>query len=274
MSDYDVKEDSVSDGAPYELYEFTGAYTSYYMTTDSVTHIKDGKYYIPTKGLKRNSLKVVTHSDDSANISITIPVTEQIVSDYGFQITPPSLILTIYRYHRDATSFVSYWKGPVSSIKIDNEYATFMIPGNLSSILQGNIPNVYIQPPCNNVLFDNLCKADRSANSITTRVIELSGRTITIESVGAFASGWFIGGEIVETLRNERRMIVGQSGAVLTVNYDFGRISAGDLVQVTAGCDHSYAGVNGCPKFNNQRNFGGFPFVPGESNNLFVRGVN
>ena len=54
---------------------------------------------------------------------------------------------------------------------------------------------------------------------------------------------------------------------------DQGRIAVGTSIQVTAGCDHSYSGANGCPKFANQRNFGGCPFVPGESNNVFVTGV-
>ncbi|WBF77010.1 hypothetical protein PSV3_00309 [Septimatrevirus PSV34] len=33
MSDYDDKEESVGDSAPFELYEFVGSYRNYYMTS-------------------------------------------------------------------------------------------------------------------------------------------------------------------------------------------------------------------------------------------------
>ena len=273
MSDYDIKEESISDSAPFELYEFVGTYKNYYMTTDVIPHILNYFTFNPVAGMKRGGLKVGTHDDDNVDITIDIPIIEQIVKDYAFQTTPPSLSVTIYRLQRDAGTYVAYWKGPIASITVNDEFATFRIPSKFGSILQGNIPNIYVQPPCNNVLFDELCKVSRVANSLDTQVTAIKGRNISIPSIGAFPNGWFIGGEVAIPARNERRMIVNQSGTVLTVNYEFSRIAVGTSIQVTAGCDHSYSGANGCPKFANQRNFGGCPFVPGESNNVFVTGV-
>lgn len=273
MSDYDIKEESISDSAPFELYEFVGTYKNYYMTTDAIPHILNSFTFNPVAGMKRGGLKVGTHDDDNVDITIDIPIIEQIVKDYAFQTTPPSLSVTIYRLQRDAGTYVAYWKGPIASITVNDEFATFRIPSKFGSILQGNIPNVYVQPPCNNVLFDELCKVSRVANSLDTQVSSIEGRVIGIPSIGGFPNGWFIGGEIAIPARNERRMIVNQSGTVLTINYEFSRIAVGTAIQVTAGCDHSYSGANGCPKFANQRNFGGCPFVPGESNNVFVTGV-
>lgn len=273
MSDYDIKEESVSDSAPFELYEFVGTYKNYYMTTDAIPHILNSFTFNPVAGMKRGGLKVGTHDDDNVDITIDIPIIEQIVKDYAFQTTPPSLSVTIYRLQRDAGTYVAYWKGPIASITVNDEFATFRIPSKFGSILQGNIPNVYVQPPCNNVLFDELCKVSRVANSLDTQVSSIEGRVIGIPSIGGFPNGWFIGGEIAIPARNERRMIVNQSGSLLTINYEFSKLSVGTSIQVTAGCDHSYSGANGCPKFANQRNFGGCPFVPGESNNVFVTGV-
>ena len=274
MSDYDIKEESVSDSAPFELYEFVGTYKNYYMTTDAIPHILNSFTFNPVAGMKRGGLKVGTHDDDNVDITIDIPIIEQIVKDYAFQTTPPSLSVTIYRLQRDAGTYVAYWKGPIASITVNDEFATFRIPSKFGSILQGNIPNVYVQPPCNNVLFDELCKVSRVANSLDTHVSSIEGRVIGIPSIGGFPNGWFIGGEIAIPARNERRMIVNQSGSLLTINYEFSKLSVGTSIQVTAGCDHSYSGANGCPKFANQRNFGGCPFVPGESNNVFQSGVH
>ena len=273
MTDYDIKEESRQDSAPVELYEFKGTYRNYYMTSDYIPHNFNSAVFIPTAGLERSSLKVGTHEDDTVDITVNLPITEQIVKDYGFQTTPPSLILTVYRLQRDALNWVAYWKGAVASIVVNDEFATMRIPSKFSSMLSGNIPNVYIQPPCNNVLFDELCKVSRAANSIDTSIATLNGRELSIPSLGGFPDGWFVGGEIVIPTRNERRMIVEQTGTLLKVNYEFAKISVGTPVQVTAGCDHSYEGVNGCPKFSNQPNFGGCPFVPGESNNVFQTGV-
>lgn len=274
MSDYDDKELSVDDSAPYELYEWVGTYRNYYMTSDAISHLFNSQTYNPVPGLKRSTLKAGTHEEDNIDLTITLPITEQLVKDYGFQTTPPSLDLTIYRFQRDAATFVPYWKGPVASIVINGEDATIRTPSKFGNILQGNIPNVYVQPPCNNVLFDERCKISRAANSVSTVVSIVEGTQITIASAGSFPNGWFVGGEIAIPARNERRMIVAQSGAVLTVNYAFSRITPGMSVEVTAGCDHSFTSANGCPKFGNQINFGGCPYVPGESNNPFTNGIS
>jgi uncharacterized phage protein (TIGR02218 family) len=273
MTDYDDKEKSLSDSAPYELFEFIGTYRNYYMTSDSYAHAFAGNVYNPVPGLSRSSLKVGTHTDSSVDVTIEMPITEQLAIDYGFQTTPPSLKLTIYRFQRDAANYVPYWKGPIAGITINDHMASFKVPSIFSNILSSNIPNVYVQPPCNNVLFDSLCKVSRVSNALDTTVSTVTGRVVTIPSLGAFADGWFIGGEITVPARNERRMIVAQAGTSLTVNYEFSQLPTGTSIQVTAGCDHSYDGANGCPKFSNQPNFGGLPFVPGDSNNVFVKGV-
>lgn len=273
MTDYDIKETSISDSAPYELYEFVGTYRNYYLTSDYISHFFGGFTYEPSAGLKRSNVSISTHEADGGDITVEVHIDEQIVKDYAFQTTPPSLSLTIYRFQRDAASYVTYWKGPVNSISINNEFAIFRTPSKFNSVLQGNIPNVYVQPPCNNVLFDSLCKVSRSANSVTTEVTAVNGTTITVASVGSFSGLWFKGGEVAIPTRNERRMIVDQSGTTLTVNYEFARISEGTAVEITAGCDHSYSGADGCPKFANQANFGGLPFVPGETNNVFTKGL-
>jgi uncharacterized phage protein (TIGR02218 family) len=275
MSDYDDKEVSLQDGAPFELYEWVGTYRSYYMTSDAIAHVFNSQSYNPVPGLKRSTLKAGTHEEDNVDLTVSVPITEQVIKDYGFQTTPPALMLTIYRFQRDASAFVSYWKGPVVSIAINGEFATCRTPSKFGNVLQGNIPNVYVQPPCNNVLFDELCKVNRTANSVSTVVTSVAtdGVTINIGSVGGFPNGWFIGGEIAVPARNERRMIIGQAGQVLTINYPFSRMANGTSVQVSAGCDHSFTGVNGCPKFGNQINFGGCPYIPGESNNPFINGI-
>lgn len=272
MTDYDDKEASIDDGSPYELYQFAGTYRSYYYTTDSVEHAHLGNTYVPIPGLTRSDIKAGTHEEDNIDLTIKLPITDQLVKDYAFQTTPPKLELTIFRFHRDASTPNTYWKGVVASIVVADNIATLRIPSKFGNILQGNIPSAYVQPPCNHNLYDSLCGVSRALNSVDTTVVTAVGREIHVASIGAFPPGWFVGGEIVMPARNERRMIIAEAGTTLTVNYQFGKLLPGESVQVAAGCDHS-RGSNGCAKHNNLPRYGGDPYVPGESNNLFTQGI-
>ena len=272
MTDYADKEESIDDGSPYELYWWAGTYRSYYYTTDSAAHMHLGNNYVPVPGLERGEVKAGTHEEDNVDLTVKLPITDQLVKDYAFQTTPPALELTIFRFHRGAVTPAAYWKGKVASIVVADKTASLRIPSKFGTILQGNIPSAYVQPPCNHNLYDNLCGVSRVANSVDTTVLSVIDRVVTVASVGAFPPGWFVGGEIVAVTRNERRMIIAQAGNQLTVNYQFGRLAQGESVQVAAGCDHS-RGANGCAKHNNLPRFGGDPYVPGESNNLFTQGI-
>lgn len=276
MSEYDDFELSDDSGQPIELYEFVGTYKTYYYTSTAEPQLFLSKTYIPVPGLKRSTVKASTSDEDNADVTLDFPVSNQLIKDYGFQTTPPSLVLTIYRIHRNSSVPAAYWKGPVTQINLRGMKAQVRVPSRFGFIMQGNIPNVYYQPPCNNVLFDSRCKVSRELNAVTTTVQSVVGRVITVASIGAFPAQWFAGGEIVIPATNERRMIVEQDDTdlrKLTVNYAFARISFGTGVQVAAGCNHDFFSTSGCLKFNNQRNFGAMPFMPGESNNPFTTGL-
>lgn len=272
MTDYDDAESSTTEGSPYELYRWAGTYRSYFMTSDAIAHHFLGNTYVPTPKLERNEIKAGSHEEDNVDLTVTLPITEQLIKDYGFQITPPELELTIYRLHRGASTAKEYWKGKVASIVVDNNLAKLRVPSRFGNMLQSNIPSAYVQPPCNHVLFDELCGVPRVSNSVDTTVVGVTDRVVVVQSIGAFPPGWFIGGEIALPARNERRMIIGEAGTALTVNYQFGRLAPGEAIQITGGCDHS-RGPNGCAKYGNLPRYGGDPYVPGESNNLFTQGL-
>lgn len=272
MSDYDNLEISTDGGAPYELYKFVTPSKSFYMTTDAIAHTYAGNVYSPVQGLKRSTLIINTHEDTDNSFSVSMPISVELAKTYALSVTPPSLRLTIYRFHRDATANAVYWDGEINSVTTRGQTCTFKATSDFATILNSNIPTLAIQPPCNNVLFDARCKVSRSANQLGVEVATASGSTVVLANIGSFSSTWFKGGECVFGV--ERRSIVSQAGTTLNLNYPFAvNPKPGDLVTVAAGCDHSYTGAGGCPKFANQVNFGGFPFAPGEDNNPFTQGV-
>lgn len=261
-------EISAFGGKPIELFKFEGTYENYYYTSATrkivygVDAFNKPIVYMPVP-LQRTEIAAGTEQDDGLNITIDMPVTLDLIAVYGFEDSPPMLQLTIFRYHA-LDDIVAYWVGPISTITINDGIATVQSDSELAALLTSDFPNVYYQSPCNFVLFDARCQvieANYSGNAVLGVV---NGQTISINAIpigisGISLDGKLIGGEI-KLSSGERRMIVGQIGVVLSVNFPFSRTKLGDVVSITAGCDHAYTGD--CKnKFANQRNYGGFPFI-------------
>lgn len=272
MTIYSDKELSIHEGQPVECYEFAGTFQTYRYTSADVSLTLGGNVYTPL-ALERSSIRAGTHDEDNIQVQVRCPITATVVKDYGFQITPPALWLTIYRAHRGtdfAVDFAKYWQGPVTNISIEGDLAIFTIPSAFASALAGSLPSIFYQTPCNHVLFDSGCKVSRASNSVDATVVDISGSVVQISTNGGFPDGFFLGGEIADTSSNNRRMIIAHAADQLTVNYPFGKLAVGTPVQVTAGCDHAFNGD--CKsKYDNQINFGGHPFIP--SVNPFAEGL-
>lgn len=276
MSDtYIQSEKSQSRGKPRELYRFEGTYGNYYYTSqqDDVEYDNGdgtGPHVYEAFTLKRSNVKIGTHEDDGLDLTVEMPVSLKLVQDYAFQIAPPKLKLTVYRYHTLAEVKTS-WAGPVLGIKVSKGLATIRSPSILSNVLTGSCPSVYYQTPCNRILFDEGCKVSRNDNTVNTRVraVSTSGTGLSVLSDGGRPDGFFNAGEVLLP-SGERRMIIGHVGNIITINFPFSKIVKNQQCQIVAGCDHAYNGD--CKnKFNNQPQFGGFVFIPNV--NPFVNGI-
>lgn len=263
MTIFNDREASVHDAEPIECYEFVGSYQTYRYTSSDLTVIVNGQTFVPL-AMKRSNIKVGTYEDDQTQLEVELPISCSLVKDYGFQVTPPRLLLNLYRVHRGtdfATDWAIVWKGLVSNCAVTNNKAKLLIPSVFGAAMSGSIPSVYYQTPCNHVLFDFGCKIPRAANMITTTITAISGNNVELADNGGKPDGFFIGGEVADIEHNDRRMIIGHAGNNLTVNYPFSNLKIGANVEVTRGCDHGFS--TDCKlKYDNQINFGGTPFIP------------
>lgn len=280
MSAIDDRETSIHGSKPVELYRFLGSYKNYFYTSAADPVLFEGNTYAPIANLSRNSVKTGTNTEENAAVKVTMPVSTEIIADYGFQTTPPKLTLDIIRVYRDLlpleTNCRVYWSGPITNISIKGKNAILDVPSIFSSVLSYACPSFYYQTPCNHVLFDPLtCGVPRVDNSVSTTVAEIlaGGQVIKLASYGSFTPDEFISGEILIPSQNERRMIIGAdiSNGELTVNYPFGRVGLGFAIQATRGCDHSWKG-HCLTRYNNTERFGGHPLIPPV--NLFESGFN
>lgn len=269
-----MSNNSVDNSQPIEFFHFTGTYRSYHYTSDYLPHISMGEVCEPLPGLVRSAIKVGTHEDDREEMKVEVPVSAQVVKDYAFQTTPPRLNLKIIREQRDGSSSVTIWDSKVTAISSSEHMATFKSPSQFSTMLSDEVPTVYIQSQCNHILYDSMCKAPRENYIHSAVVASIHGiREVRLDSAGSFPENWFRRGEFLVPLTGEYRTIVKVEGDIVTLSYQMSLLEVGMEIEMTAGCDHIWNSPDGCVKFENQVNFGGFPFVPGDHNNLFQSGI-
>ena len=260
---YEDVESSPHDGAPIECYEFVGTFFTYRFTSAAENVVLNGQTYISVP-LKRKSVKTGTHNDDTLEMVLEIPYDNIMVQHYAYDTSPPELDLTVYRSHQSlnmAFDFVVYWQGPVTAFSVSGALCQLNIPGLFSTVLAAPFPVIHYQHPCNHVLFDSMCGISRASNSSVSTItaIGLDGYTISVLDDGAVDSS-LRSGEVQLLASSERRLIVNNVADVVTLNYPFHTVTVGDSVEMTQGCDHSFATCKA--KFSNSLKYGGFPNIP------------
>ncbi len=142
----------------------------------------------------------------------------------------------------------------------------------LSEVLNKTVGRSYIRE-CDRLLGDQKCGVDLSAPglSVVAQVASVrDNRAIWANGISEFAKGWFAFGSL-HWLSGDNK------GAIGKVKFDTvngldriveiweeapNTIAVGDQFKLTAGCDKA---ADTCRvKFNNFRNFRGFPQMPGE----------
>jgi uncharacterized phage protein (TIGR02218 family) len=257
---YQTDDESVHDGNPVELFEFTGPtaaltyhYTSY---TESVTY--DSDTYLP-EPMMRSSIDIES-GGDVPEVLVEMPSSLNVVLEYGVKIPPRTTLLTIWRRHTPTGAVTKYWEGVITSISIVGNKATFRTASTLDDAAHSKIPSSYFQALCNHMLYDDMCQVARGSYDQATTVASLSGDTVTVNSVGGQPNNYFKAGEIVRDVDGERRLILQQIGTVLTINKAFRTLAATNAVTLYAGCTHAIAACK--TKFSNVANFGGHPNMP------------
>lgn len=261
---YETSEYSVHDARPVECFKFIGSFRTYRYTSAEEEVTVAGETYLPIPG-KRGMIRAGTQQDDNLSLDIEMPFDTDVVEDYAYAESPPSLSLELYRVHRGtnfATDFVLLWKGKVTSFSVDGRVAKVRVPSVFARALQADLPSAYYQAPCNHVLFDSLCSVSRAANTTTTSVETTASLAVTVADVSD-PDNVLAGGEIVNTRTGERRLILSNQAGVINFSYPFVDMIAGDPVELTKGCDHSFSTCKS--KFSNGARFGGHPYIPADN---------
>lgn len=272
---YEDFEETQANSRPVELYTFTtgAVITRVTSAEDDYTEAADVFTAIP---IKRNALGATGGPDGrKASVVLTVPGDSNLVSSYISSVPGTGATVRIERIQREdgAQQTVTIFTGRITSVAWENSARTAKIKVEPTITVQSKpVPTVTFQGLCNNVLYDDFCQVDDtdpayrlSAASVTA----VTGSTITVTGADANGDGYYTGGWAESAGAADRRLILDQTGTLLTLLLPFAESPLGTSITVFAGCDHAIATCKG--KFDNVLNFGGSAFVP--SKNIFATGI-
>lgn len=272
MTTFDLRESSTEDSKPVELYEFILGSTSYRFTSAEDDVVIGSDTYL-TSAIGRSRLE---QGSDQNNRTLTVTMPASFSLPQLYVGVPPGqqATINIYRYQRnEVPSFgtqILLFKGQVQTCRFPNDgHSAEFACRSIESALNRNIPRFSFMGMCNHILYDSNCGVLEADFDYIGNADLVDENQVTIN--GLAASGIdFTGGYVRPTGTVDFRMVLSQSGDVLTLLLPFAEDPTGSNLQAFAGCDHVLTGD--CALiFDNVENFGGYAFVPNK--NIFQTGL-
>lgn len=263
MSFFSV-ETSRSTGQPIELYEFTYGILVYrYNTTASEVTVNNFSY-LPMQ-LSRNAI-TLTNDIRRSQLTISAPSSFEITNLFRVSIPATPISVVIKKKHRNDSGVVTEWVGRIITAEWKHSGVQIYCESYYSAI-QGNANMRYYGYSCPHMLFGNRCKVNKISYRTIAIVSTISGTQITSAVFGTKPTKYFTGGYLTfhdgVTGLNHVRYISAHSGSTITLSNQIPELMVNDQVEVYPGCDHTFSTCKN--KFDNNINFGGFPWMPGRN---------
>jgi len=269
MTTYDIRESSVEDSRPVEVYEFSAG-TQTWRYTSRASDVTLGSDTYTKESIKRSQIGEGADAR-SRNVTLTVPASNAFASRYILGAPGNRATCSVIRLQRDEVpSFdtqILIFKGFVQTVRFVNDgRVAEIILRSLASAQNQSVPRYTFMSQCNHFLYDERCKVDPTSFNIIGRCTAGGdGTVLTVTGADGEADGYWNAGFVQTTAGLvEPRGIIAHTGTSITINQPFSTDVTGTDVQVFAGCDHIISG-DCATKFANTLNFGGFPFVPGRN---------
>ena len=117
------------------------------------------------------------------------------------------------------------------------------------------------QRVCRHSLYNVGCNLIKDNFLIQGNVLGQVANVISVNGLDLQPNGYFVGGYIV--LGSAKRAIIAHVGNNITLTSPFDEVNVGATANVYPGCDHTFETCR--DQFNNEENFGGFPWIPGKN---------
>jgi uncharacterized phage protein (TIGR02218 family) len=176
--------------------------------------------------------------------------------------------LTVRRRHAGEADAPIAFKGTVGNVKRKDLAESDIVARPLTASFKRAGLRLTWSRGCPHALYDNGCKVKRDLFKVPAVVTVKTGTTITVNTVGALAQGWFDGGYLdwvanADGSLDRRGIERSLSATQFLLLGTSDRIEVGTAVNLYPGCDLTAEMCDS--KFDNLANHGGFGFMTGKS---------
>lgn len=242
-----------------ELYEINLSTGTTYIAACDIDITFAGQKYIAIPIEREEIVRSVDNVVDNMNLKIADCDEDKlayIMNGFDFRDSDVKVIKVLYpECLTDSTQWSPCFEGFIDSPSYSDGVFSCVVKSRFPSV---QIPNRSCQMPCNNEFGDEDCCVDKDERTLI--VAEGSTKTAIFYGDSNMKSYWKNG---VITIGGESRIIRDSTDRIY-VNVGFIQdITAGMALTIQRGCDKMQ---NTCKsRYNNMRNFTGFPSIPFES---------
>lgn len=162
---------------------------------------------------------------------------------------------------------ITIFVGQVAEVDVGRSKATFTVNSPLE-LLDQDFPRNLYQAGCVNNLGDTACGVNLAsyavAGVITTATATVLHANLAVAPVGQFNQGkvTFLTGNLAGVSRTVKAATAGAPGEIDMMIPWPSAPQPGDTFSIFPGCDKTFAGANGCPKFSNTARWRGEDLIP------------
>lgn len=237
-----------------ELYEFSFENKTTYYTSAHADFSSSGRVY-KSAAISRSELVKESGGDDC---TITMSLNLEPAPLFAAFNPASNIFARILDFDK-----VCLFYGRVNSVEFDLKRGVAKVKlSNLSGVIKSKIPVRTYGVSCSFDLFDEFCGCDKNAFEISFlgKQAEFKDNNTIIAHplISSKPLGYFSGGYI--EFASRRSYIVKSEQSELKLLFPVPNSAKDSLIHVFAGCDKTLSACRA--KFNNEINYGGFPFVP------------
>ena len=259
---FDAQETSRESSEVLELYTFIFGLTTFRFTSYNSDITWQGLQYQAISISRGRTAAAV--EDTGADVTITVPIDNEVPQLFISNVPGQVGSVRILRANANdiAEEVILLFDGFVANVTLDGELEAKVLCHPNTKKFDRTAPRFSYMGLCNHILYDERCKIDISLFDFTGLVSAVTLNDITVNGASGLGADFFVGGfaRFPAGSLNDARMILAQSGDVMTLLIPFAETVLGSDIDLFAGCDHSLAICD--TKFANTINYGGFPFVP------------
>lgn len=270
---FEAQETSRESGSVLELYTFIFGQEIFRFTSFQRDVTWQGFGY--TSEPISRSKTTASIEGTAGQLTVTMPIDNPVPQKFIANVPGKVGSVRVLRAHiTDALEeAVVLFDGFVANVTLDGELEAKVLCNPNTNVFKRSGPRFTYLGLCNHILYDERCKVDISLFTFTGLVSSVVDSTITVNGASVLGADFFVGGfaRFPAGGTDDARMILAQSGDVMTLLIPFSLNVSGQDIDLFAGCAHDLTTCD--VKFDAVLDYGGFPFVPRKNPfNVTLRG--